>query len=303
VAPLSSSHPVATSTHHRSTRRRPAWLFFFLLLPGLHSPRPCRVAGPSAAVLAKLSPCAASLPSVRVGPDPPRLTFIRARPNRARSGSCRNLLTPLACRSRSSTRTRAPVPRASSLLQRCHTNPLLLARRHAASFVSVPSGPRTTHASAPRLPREPRPYPHLRPPATCFGPFASARAAPILVPATPRPLPARARSRYCRTLAGSLCLHSRQVTAHSTCSRTPPRRARLLPRALHTNPRHLPRSAHRTPRTSASHQRPRARGLVCPRCLRVSLHASRTLARRLPRTHATGAAPSCARASAQAPRC
>jgi hypothetical protein len=46
--------------------------------------RPYRIAGPSAAVLAKVLPCAASLPSVRVGPEPLRLTSIRARPNRTR---------------------------------------------------------------------------------------------------------------------------------------------------------------------------------------------------------------------------
>jgi hypothetical protein len=77
VVPLSSPHPVTTSTHHRSTRRRPAWLFSFLLLPGLHSPRPCRVAGPSATVLAKILSCTTSLPFVRVGPEPPRLTSAR----------------------------------------------------------------------------------------------------------------------------------------------------------------------------------------------------------------------------------
>jgi hypothetical protein len=58
VAPLSSSHPVATSTYHRSARRRPAWLFFFLLLSGPHSPRPSRVADPFVTVLAKVLPCA-----------------------------------------------------------------------------------------------------------------------------------------------------------------------------------------------------------------------------------------------------
>jgi hypothetical protein len=86
-APPSSPHPVATSIHHRSARRCPAWLFFFLQLPSPHSPRPCRVAGPSATTLAKVPPCATSLPFVRVGPESPHLTSIRARPNRARSWS------------------------------------------------------------------------------------------------------------------------------------------------------------------------------------------------------------------------
>jgi hypothetical protein len=80
VVPLSSPHPVTTSTHHRSARRRPAWLFFFLLLSSPHSPRPCRVAGPSAAVLAKVLPCATSLPSVRVCSEPPRFNSILASP-------------------------------------------------------------------------------------------------------------------------------------------------------------------------------------------------------------------------------
>jgi hypothetical protein len=77
VVPLSLPHPVTTSTHHRSARRRPAWLFFFLLLSSPHSPRLCRVAGPSAAVLAKVLPCATSLPSVRVCSEPPRFNSIR----------------------------------------------------------------------------------------------------------------------------------------------------------------------------------------------------------------------------------
>jgi hypothetical protein len=46
--------------------------------------RSCRIAGLSAAILAKLPPCAASLPSVWVCLEPPRFTFIRARPNRTR---------------------------------------------------------------------------------------------------------------------------------------------------------------------------------------------------------------------------
>jgi hypothetical protein len=88
VAPLSSSHPVATSTYHRSARRRPAWLFFFLLLSGPHSPRPSRVADPFATVLAKVLPCATLLLFVRVGPEPPCFTSIRARPNRHASPPC-----------------------------------------------------------------------------------------------------------------------------------------------------------------------------------------------------------------------
>jgi hypothetical protein len=86
-APPSSPHPVATSIHHRSARRCPAWLFFFLQLPSPHSPRPCRVAGPSATTLAKVPPCVTSLPFVRVGPESPHLTSIRARPNCACSWS------------------------------------------------------------------------------------------------------------------------------------------------------------------------------------------------------------------------
>jgi hypothetical protein len=86
-APPSSPHPVATSIHHRSARRCPTWLFFLLQLLSLHSPRPCRVAGPSVTTLAKVPPCATSLPFVRVGPESPHLTSIRARPNRARSWS------------------------------------------------------------------------------------------------------------------------------------------------------------------------------------------------------------------------
>jgi hypothetical protein len=48
---------------------------------------PCRVAGPATTVLAKVLPCAASLPFVRVGPESPHFTSIRARPNRARPWS------------------------------------------------------------------------------------------------------------------------------------------------------------------------------------------------------------------------
>jgi hypothetical protein len=94
-APPSSPHPVATSIHHRSACRCPAWLFFFLQLLSPHSPRPCRVAGPSATTLAKVPPCATSLPFVRVGPESPHLTSIRACPNRARSWSALLLLTRL----------------------------------------------------------------------------------------------------------------------------------------------------------------------------------------------------------------
>jgi hypothetical protein len=45
---------------------------------------PCRVAGPSAAVLAKLPPCTASLPSVQVCLEPPRFSSIRAPPRHQR---------------------------------------------------------------------------------------------------------------------------------------------------------------------------------------------------------------------------
>jgi hypothetical protein len=79
-----SCNSAVLSTHHRSARRRPAWLFFFLLLPSPHSPRPYRVAGPSATILAKVQPCATSLPFVRVCPELPRFTSARARPNRVR---------------------------------------------------------------------------------------------------------------------------------------------------------------------------------------------------------------------------
>jgi hypothetical protein len=63
-----------------------------LLVNALHSSSPflrCRtrsslrlyrIAGPSAAALAKLPPCAALLPSARVGPEPPRLSSIHAFP-------------------------------------------------------------------------------------------------------------------------------------------------------------------------------------------------------------------------------
>jgi hypothetical protein len=68
----------------------------------------CIRAVPSAAVLAKLPPCAASLPDVRVCPEPPRLSSIRARPNRARpwpasrccSTRALQRCTASACRSR-----------------------------------------------------------------------------------------------------------------------------------------------------------------------------------------------------------
>jgi hypothetical protein len=82
-----------------------------LLLPDPRSPRPCRAAGLSAAAHAKLPPCAASLPSVRVRPELSRCST--SPPTRGR------LLTPSpasrpACRSRqprAAAPPRAPAPR------------------------------------------------------------------------------------------------------------------------------------------------------------------------------------------------
>jgi hypothetical protein len=129
VAPLSSSHPVATSTYHRSARRRPAWLFFFLLLSGPHSPRPSRVADPFATVLAKVLPCVTLLLLVRVGPEPPRFTSVRARPNRARLSSM-SAAPPRACATHSSAyraRPRYYSGRPAFARSCCHSS------RHAAS--------------------------------------------------------------------------------------------------------------------------------------------------------------------------
>jgi hypothetical protein len=62
----------------------PCMVILLPLVVRPHSPQPCRVADPSATVLAKVLPCAISSPFVRVGPEPPRLPSARARPNRAR---------------------------------------------------------------------------------------------------------------------------------------------------------------------------------------------------------------------------
>jgi hypothetical protein len=70
--------------HLAIARRCHAQLLLLLLLPVPCLLRPCHVAGPSAAILTKLPLCAASLPSVRVCPEPPRFSSIRACPNRAR---------------------------------------------------------------------------------------------------------------------------------------------------------------------------------------------------------------------------
>jgi hypothetical protein len=194
VAPLSSPQPVATSTHHRAARRRPAWLFFFLLLPSPHLPRPCRVAGPSATVLAKVQPCTTSLPFVRVGLEPPRFSSIRTPPRYQRSAlphlhAHRSVApTPdaalLACPSpapalqrlhssglraaRSRTRHHvAPAPASASIpaLPRVCAEPNHLCSRRPALCPVAAWSPRTAHALASRLPREQRPHPRLRAPA------------------------------------------------------------------------------------------------------------------------------------------
>jgi hypothetical protein len=74
---------------------------------------------------------------------------------------------------------------------------------------------------APRTPRSSlrRPF-HNAPPVS--HPHTHACTSSSCSASTPL---ARARSRHCRILTGSLCLRSSQVAAHSTCSRAPPRRA------------------------------------------------------------------------------
>jgi hypothetical protein len=133
VAPLSSPYPVATSTHHRSARCRPAWLFFFLLLPSPYSPRPCRVAGLPAVVLAKLSPCAASVPSMWVCLEPPRFSSIRAPPRYQRRA-----LPRLHAR-----RSVAPTPDAAPLA--CPSPAPALALQRAACRLLPHVPPRAQH--------------------------------------------------------------------------------------------------------------------------------------------------------------
>jgi hypothetical protein len=180
--------------HHRSARRRPAWLLFFLLLPDLHSPRPCHVAGPSAAVLAKLSPCAASLPSVRICPEPPRCSRSLPRTPEPRAFLARIM----SCSHRpSSTRT---LPHAAA---RCHTTaaapPAPAPRACTTSRSRVHASCTTTSRACPRcclirvpapllLPRSLACAPPLQAPAlpavppcasACSCPRASARALPF----------------------------------------------------------------------------------------------------------------------------
>jgi hypothetical protein len=156
--------------------------------------RPYRIEGPSAAVLAKLPPCAASLPSVRVCLEPPRFSSIRAPPRYQRRAlprlHARRSVTPtpdaapLACpspapalqRLHSSTlravrsRTRrhvVPAPASASIpaLPRVCAEPNHLCSRRPALRPAAAWIPRTAHASASRLPHEPRPHPRLRAPA------------------------------------------------------------------------------------------------------------------------------------------
>jgi hypothetical protein len=171
-APPSSPHPVATSIHHRSACRCPAWLFFFLQLLSPHSPRPCRVAGPSATTLAKVPPCATSLPFVRVGPESPHLTSIRACPNRARSWSALLLLTRLdpPCSLRAVCLRLGPTPALARLHRRHRARHRAAEPRCAATSACPASAPVfSARSSLWRLPRsrasagpEPAPAPALQ---------------------------------------------------------------------------------------------------------------------------------------------
>jgi hypothetical protein len=222
VAPLSSPHPVATSTPHRSARRRPAWLFFFLLLLSPHSPWPCRVAGPSAAVLAKVLPCVTSSPSVRVCPEPPRFSSIRASLRYQHRALPRlHVLAPL---------TPAPTARAKLACPRFYSGRPAFAR------------------------------------SCCHSSLHTASAALHPVPAL---------ARYCRTLAGSLCPRPSQAAAHSTCSRAPPRHARLLPRALRTPIRATPGATHCLLLRHPSHVAPHMPASRVPAPLGAACHEPR----------------------------
>jgi hypothetical protein len=112
-------------------------LLLFLLLSNPHSPRPCRVAGPSAAILAKLLPCATSFHFVRVGPEPPRLTSVRVlllHPHAHAAYICIVLAPALPCHSRASTHQ-------SPLCSAAHVLPDPCAR--ITSFRSCPRHSRT----------------------------------------------------------------------------------------------------------------------------------------------------------------
>jgi hypothetical protein len=192
VAPLSSSHPVATCTYHRSARHRPAWLFFFLLLSGPHSPRPSRVADPFATVLAKVLPCATLLLFVRVGPEQPRFTSVRARPNRARLSSM-SAAPPRACATHSSA-YRARQARAPTLLLRPPSvRTLLLPLQPSRCFrCAVPSS-----RACSLLPSEPAAHGLARP-----------RREPLArLPARP-PLHLRALARATAAPSPAPCVHA-----------------------------------------------------------------------------------------------
>jgi hypothetical protein len=95
----------------------------------------------------------------------------------------------------------AHVQRICAAPARCHTGSLLLVRSHAASFALAPLGSRATHAFAPRR-QFTSACAHVPTPAACSASV----------------LPARARSRRCRTLASSLCSRSSQGALHRRCS-------------------------------------------------------------------------------------
>jgi hypothetical protein len=220
--------------HHRSVRRRPAWLLFFLLLPDPHSPRPCSALrqrpsstpvpltsrpaphrhtlllhpctaspAPAPQLLRIHSSCAAcQSPSARA---PPELLLLRPRAAAAHRGhparQCRAGLAP----GRATPPPLAPPP---------GPRPALLCR--AAAAARPPTEPRAACASAQHAPPGPRcssappsrsRAPHLRPrrAAPC-----SASAPALAEPRELRPPPARAlRSRacplQCRTARPRLC--------------------------------------------------------------------------------------------------
>jgi hypothetical protein len=136
----------------------------------------------------------------------------------------------------------AHIQRICAAPARCHTGSLLLVRSHAASFAPAPLGSRATHAFAPRR-QFTSACAHVPTPAAC--------------PASA--LPARARSRHCRTLAGSLCSCSSQGALHRRCS-APPKPAPHGSRASVQRRRPGPRAcaAHHAaleppPRAAAAH--------------------------------------------------
>jgi hypothetical protein len=207
------------------------------------SNRPCRVAGPSAAVLAKLPPCAASLPSMRVYFEPPRFSSIRASPRHQR----RALPRLHARRSVTPTLDAAPLacPSPAPTLQRLHSSALRAVRSRTRRHIT----PAPASVPIPALPR------------VCAEPNHLCSRRPALRPALQ--LPRAPRLGWCLSSCARLLLGRAACGASNCRPRTwPPARLPLRCASLRLNPRRAaaarppPRRPARRARTAGEPSRP-----------------------------------------------